>query len=172
MVDLAKISSDLKFRQLASYKKKFSGPLAFLSNMHLVPVPHGSLVYPSVENFYQASKMPADQREQFTTMNPYQAKRYMRDHGIPSPLGATQKVKHMRYGLGQKFNPKTQAALCLLLVATPDEDLVEENCWHDNFWGVCTCAACHDVGGKNMLGELLLERKTKLILAAFTKELC
>jgi len=37
------------------------------------------------------------------------------------------------------------------LLATGDELLIEKNCWHDTYWGVC------DGVGKNILGRILMQ---------------
>lgn len=65
----------------------------------------------------------------------------------------------MREALELKFNPDTQqgAILCQMLLNTENKILVEHT-KEDNFWG--------DGGGpglgKNMLGELLMERRNEL----------
>lgn len=47
------------------------------------------------------------------------------------------------------------------LLATGDGDLVEENWWHDNDWGNCTCARCHRIG-HNWLGQAWMEVRNTL----------
>lgn len=41
------------------------------------------------------------------------------------------------------------------LLATGNEELVEGNWWHDQFWGDCTCVR-HSGPGENHLGKLLM----------------
>jgi len=41
------------------------------------------------------------------------------------------------------------------LLKTPDAELLEENEWHDNYWGKCTCVKCKDKISGNRLGALL-----------------
>ena len=43
------------------------------------------------------------------------------------------------------------------LLATGDEELVEGNEWHDNYWGNCTCDNCKDIPGRNQLGKTLMK---------------
>jgi hypothetical protein len=69
------------------------------------------------------------------------------------------KVDVMRTGLMLKF---TDAALAEKLLATGDEELVEGNWWHDNTWGNCHCPQCSRVGGRNLLGMLLMEVRKEL----------
>jgi predicted NAD-dependent protein-ADP-ribosyltransferase YbiA (DUF1768 family) len=47
------------------------------------------------------------------------------------------------------------------LKETGDEELIEGNTWHDNFWGICYCGKCKK--GLNTLGKILMEvRKIQL----------
>lgn len=75
------------------------------------------------------------------------------------------RVTAMMIVLQAKFNwaPQTKD-LAELLVRTGDVVLVETNTWHDNFWGDCSCGryGCYDTPGKNMLGELLMSRRSTL----------
>lgn len=52
----------------------------------------------------------------------------------------------------------TNSDLLRQLLSTGDACLVEENSWHDNFWGNCVCGrpACAMMDGENMLGQLLM----------------
>ena len=47
------------------------------------------------------------------------------------------------------------------LLATGDEELVEGNFWHDNFWGVCSCSKCGNKG-QNKLGKLLMQVREEI----------
>lgn len=46
--------------------------------------------------------------------------------------------------------------MIVALAMTGDEQLVERNNWHDNFWGDCACLRCYHVG-ENHLGEIWME---------------
>lgn len=65
----------------------------------------------------------------------------------------------MRQLLMQKF---ADVNLRVKLLATEDEELVEGNYWHDNFWGNCSCPKCKDIQGKNVLGTLLMEERERI----------
>ena len=54
-------------------------------------------------------------------------------------------------------NPDIFVALAM----TDDEDLVEKNNWHDNFWGDCTCLRCFRIG-ENHLGKLWMELRDEI----------
>lgn len=45
----------------------------------------------------------------------------------------------------QKFNNSDYLRTRLLIV---QDKIIEENFWHDNFWGICKCGRC--TGGYNM----------------------
>jgi predicted NAD-dependent protein-ADP-ribosyltransferase YbiA (DUF1768 family) len=53
--------------------------------------------------------------------------------------------------------------LAAKLIATPDEELIEYNEWHDNFWGMCTCNVCANKTHQNKLGKLLTITREYLI---------
>lgn len=48
------------------------------------------------------------------------------------------------------------------LKATGDAYLIEENHWHDNRWGKCTCEKCCQKDGLNWLGEILMRIRSEL----------
>jgi ribA/ribD-fused uncharacterized protein len=52
-------------------------------------------------------------------------------------------------------------AIAVALVATADADLTEENWWHDNFWGDCTCLRCYHVG-ENHLGKIWMALRAEI----------
>lgn len=45
---------------------------------------------------------------------------------------------------------------------TLDSEIVDNNLYHDNFWGNCTCKKCKDIVGKNNYGKLLMEVRNEL----------
>lgn len=56
------------------------------------------------------------------------------------------------------------------LLATGDKELIEENVWHDNYWGVCICNKCtesrirynYDESSYNHLGKTLMRVRDEL----------
>jgi len=130
--------------------KKFRGSLAFLSNFYACEV-YG---YPSVENAYQACKSKdPEHRKKCRIASPALVKSLGKKVALREDWKEI-KLEVMETLLKKKFS---NAALKEKLMAVEDADLVEENGWHDNFWGVCLCGKCK--GGKNMLGELLKKIK-------------
>jgi ribA/ribD-fused uncharacterized protein len=120
----------------------------YLSNFWECPVTYEGLTYRNAEAAYQASKC-ADEtyREYFTQAPGYIAK----------ARGARVKIKEnwtsMRLTvmweiLQAKFaqNPDLLAQL----LATGDQEIVENNTWNDKFWGK------HNGEGMNHLGIMLM----------------
>lgn len=142
----------------------FVGEHRWLSNFWQCNVQYQSLLFKSVEAYYQAMKSadPAIQ-ETFTYMDPKEAKKA----GKPGVMVCRSdwdaiKLKVMRHGLRCKFNWDINPQLALALFNTGDEQLVEGNYWHDNYWGNCTCNRCANIPGENMLGRLLMETRNWL----------
>lgn len=125
----------------------------FLSNFWPATVSYGGFVFPTVENAYQAAKCAdAQVMADFVTLSPKEAK----ERGSNVVLREDWfdvRVNVMHDLLVQKFS---QPALRQQLLATGDVDLVEDNDWGDQFWGVC------DGIGENNLGRLLMAVRATL----------
>lgn len=71
------------------------------------------------------------------------------------------KYEHMKTVLYAKFsqNPELKEKL----LATGQEWLVEDTtAWHDNVWGACGCSRCVNKQSYNLLGQALMEVRSKL----------
>jgi predicted NAD-dependent protein-ADP-ribosyltransferase YbiA (DUF1768 family) len=66
----------------------------------------------------------------------------------------------MEFGLRKKFASGTSH--CRRLLDTPGE-IVENNNWHDNFWGKCRCNNCTKRVHRNELGKLLMKIRDELL---------
>jgi ribA/ribD-fused uncharacterized protein len=122
------------------------------SNFQECEITYKGITYPTVENFYQALKFEDEYiRKKISTLHPGAAKKYARKI---TPRSDWEEIKDrvMFHGLRRKFAPGSDYAD--QLINTPDELLVEENMWHDNYWGSCLCSKCGNTG-KNRLGEML-----------------
>lgn len=126
------------------------------------PLVYQDIQFKTNENFYQAMKMPKDRvdlRKQIAYMLPAQAKRAIRDkekYPWRKDWDDTLKLEVMEYGLRWKFAPDT-LYWYPMLVATDEDEIVEFNNWHDNFWGDCLCEKCKKIKGHNNLGKLLMK---------------
>lgn len=133
----------------------FTGDFEFLDNFYLAEVGFEGLLFPSVENAYQAAKCEEVLlRRIFTNLTPGMAKVLGREVKIRSDWDK-EKVSIMKNLLEQKF---CKPFLCEKLIKTEDALLVEGNTWGDTFWGVDSKTG----QGENNLGKILMEIRTKI----------
>lgn len=137
----------------------FTGNYSFLSNFYECPVFWDGRLYRSSEAAYQSAKcLNIEDRDQFTKMNPAQAKRKGR-RVLMRPDWYEIKNEVMYDICSKKFEQNSD--LMFKLISTGDASLVEENTWGDRYWGVCNNS------GKNELGKILMkireEHKPRLI---------
>lgn len=144
------------FRSLEIMKKSFSGDRSFLSNMHLSDMKVNGLNFCCLESAYQSFKtLDPSIRKLFETMNGYESKKYWKDKkDLIRPDWNNINVIVMRSLLLIKFR---DPYLKSLLLATNNQYLVEENFWHDNYWGKCVCTKCLNKEFSNHLGVQLME---------------
>jgi hypothetical protein len=131
----------------------FRGKYAFLSNFHPCIVSFEGIAYPSSEHAFIAQKIlsPICRRVISQILEPGTAKRIGRNLPIRKDWNDVR-VSLMLMILFAKFSDQTIANKLLL---TDNEELVEGNWWHDNFWGNCQCEKCKNITGQNWLGKLL-----------------
>jgi ribA/ribD-fused uncharacterized protein len=145
---------------------KFRGKYSFLSNFYPCRVEYEGLVYPSVENAFQAAKTAPFRREIFTRISPKEAKKLGRK--VPLLGGAGQwesrKVRIMEELVRRKFSQNPE--LAKKLVETGDAVLIEGNTWGDEFWGVNLKKPDSNspwgYRGKNILGQILMKIRDEL----------
>ncbi len=133
----------------------FRGEYRFLSNFWPCRVEYEGVIYPSVEHAYQAAKtLDKSTRQRIgKAKTPGEAKRI--GHRVPARPGWFWARPYvMRSLVEQKF--RQDARLRQKLLDTGQEELIEWNTWHDQFWGRCACLACGEEG-KNVLGEMLMD---------------
>ena len=126
-----------------SFKHEYS----FLSNFYPSEVELDGVVYPTVENAYQAAKTCDEEaRLNIQCLTPGQAKRAGRKVNLRSDWDNV-KVQVMGDLVLKKFvRPDLREAL----LATGNQELVEGNYWGDIFWGV------YKGEGSNYLGKILM----------------
>lgn len=134
--------------------KEFQGNYRFLSNFYSVPIEYEGLIYFSTEAAYQAAKT-LNQNERLTISQlptPGEAKRMGRRITLRSDW---EQVKdQIMYDICKiKFS---FSDLKRLLLGTGNQELIEGNGWHDNYWGNCMCGHCKNIEGQNKLGKILM----------------
>jgi ribA/ribD-fused uncharacterized protein len=142
---------------------KFRGEFFFLSNFYPCKVEYEGVVYPSVENAYQASKTAPHRRREFVDISPKEAKK--RGKKVPLLQGwEGRKVEIMKELVWKKFSQNEE--LKEKLLETGNAILTEGNTWGDEFWGVNLRkkdeSSPWSYKGKNMLGQILMEVREKL----------
>lgn len=140
--------------------KAFDGNNDFLSNFYPCKITFEGMTYLNSEAAFQAAKtLDMDERLKFTNLNPSEAKKRGRRVEL-RPDWEEVKETIMLEILRDKFGPHNQVMMNRLLM-TKDEELIEGNCWHDNYWGSCNCSKCKDKG-KNRLGILLMQVREEM----------
>lgn len=131
----------------------FSGEYRWLSNFWPAKVVCRGLVFPTVENAYQAMKCKVfDQMVEFTHIKPWEAKKLGRTIVTREDWDII-KLETMRNLVHQKF---WHEDLKQKLLATGHVMLIEGNTWGDTYWGVCNGK------GENHLGKILMAERAEL----------
>jgi ribA/ribD-fused uncharacterized protein len=141
---------------ITSFREKYD----FLSNFYPAKIMYDSVFYPCSENAFQAAKtLDPTEKQQFTYLAPGKAKKAGGQLNL-RPNWEDIKVDIMLEIVRAKFTQN--AELKKRLLNTADEELIEGNTWHDNFWGVCECPECGGMKGKNTLGKILMQVRKEL----------
>jgi ribA/ribD-fused uncharacterized protein len=150
----------------------FSGRWRFLSNFYPAKILHQGITYPTVEHYYVAMKIKNDQQidgRNITHIDCREmiAKMPAEHAGKVKQLGQILKVRKdwkdvkmdvMLWGVREKFKHED---LKQMLLDTGEQELIEGNWWHDNFFGICTCGPCQGQG-QNNLGKILMKVREEL----------
>jgi len=141
---------------------KFDGEYRFLSNFFFSQVYYEGIGYPTVEHAYQASKTLDFDKRKFISKISWNKAGQVKRMGQKLSLRLNWedlKISIMEDLINQKFINEN---LKIKLKDTSEEELIEGNYWHDNFWGNCKCKKCIDKPGLNMLGLILMRRRDLL----------
>ena len=140
--------------------RSFDGYYSFLSNFYSVPVFYNGMLYDNSEAAYQCAKTHDDEYKRlFVNCNPGRAKRLgkrvpIRDDWDNVKVPVMKDIVHCKFSQNSDISE--------LLLSTGDEELIEGNTWHDNFWGACSCENCRSMEKKNMLGKILMEERDRI----------
>lgn len=139
---------------------EFLGEYRWLSNFFMAGLKYEGIVYPSSEHAYQAGKFNSDiKRQQIANLEtPSQAKKAGEDPEGKLLDWHDRRLIVMEEVLKEKFK---RPELSERLIATGNQELIEGNYWHDEFWGVCSCKTC-GAKGLNHLGRLLMKIRKEL----------
>lgn len=136
----------------------FTGAYAFLSNYYdPCPMTFEGRLYRNSEAAYQAQKCADESKKDlFAELDPDEAKNLGKRVWIVDDWD-DRKADIMRKIVRAKFEQHPE--LATRLVETGDEELIEGNTWHDNFFGDCQCAECRGIPGGNWLGIILMDER-------------
>lgn len=135
----------------------FQGEHRWLSNFWPLPGHDGK----TVEHYFQAAKATNgdDSEWVMSAETPGKAKRcgrkiQVRENWDEIKLGVMVSLLRMKFQ-----DPELRQRL----LDTDDEELIEGNHWHDNFWGDCECGRleCAEPG-ENHLGHLLMNLRDEI----------
>jgi len=139
--------------------KEFKGRYFFLSNFYEKEITYNGITYLNNEAAFQAQKVLNESvRAEFSNLSPKEAKRKGRRVTL-RPDWEEVKDDIMYEICLTKF--LGDHVLLDLLHRTSPKWLIEGNYWHDNYWGDCSCEKCKDIDGKNKLGKILMDIRSK-----------
>lgn len=144
----------------------FQGKYRFLSNFYYAPIEYQGREWQTVEHAYQAAKTldPYMQEEIRCIKSPGAAKRVGHEVTL-RPDWYKVRIPIMDNLVRIKF--RSHPRLAKMLLATGNQELIEGNHWHDNYWGCCICRHCNPDGieksfAKNHLGHILMRVREEL----------
>lgn len=151
----------VKKRKMSTYNQitSFRGEFFFLSNFYPIEINFEGRNYPTAEHAFQAAKcVNADDKEKIRgSSTPTIAKSIGRSVQLRKDW-ESKKLTIMEEILEVKFN---NDRMKFLLQCTNSCKIVEQNYWHDNYWGVCVCQK-HSSKGENHLGEIIMKIRSNL----------
>ena len=141
---------------------QFYDEYRFLSNFYesKPPMLFEGMLGTSVEHLFQAFKTTSEKERTEILLS--------KKPSIAKHLGRKCKAKNnweeIKYSVMQdlvRIKFKINSDLREKLIATGDHELIEGNNWHDNTWGNCYCDQCKDIQGKNWLGKIFMDVRSK-----------
>ena len=140
----------------------FIGKNFFLSNLYNAYLVYEGTVFHSTEAAFQASKtLDMSERERIARLSPGESKSEGRKIKLRDDWESV-KDEVMYDVCFAKFTMNDSSKLRERLLETGDEELIEGNTWHDNYWGNCSCEKCKDIEGRNQLGKTLMRIRAEL----------
>ena len=139
---------------------RFLGKYHFLSNFYSCKMTAWGIEFPTSEHVYVAAKtLSSTLRKKVADIStPGQAKRFGRTFRLRYDWKEVR-VPMMESILRRKFEQPDLRTRLLEI----EEEIIEHNVWHDNFWGICICGRDLCNSGKNILGLLLMTLRKDLM---------
>lgn len=132
----------------------FRGDYFFLSNFYLTDIKWNDRLFISAEHFYQASKCRKQcDANKINDAATSKSAKVLGRFVEKKPHWDVDRIRVMERILRAKFQNKK---LKRMLLETGDKHLIDQNYYHDIFWGVCGCSK-HKRCGLNMVGKILMK---------------
>lgn len=132
----------------------FRGDYFFLSNFYLTDIVWNNRIFNSAEHFYQASKCrKLSDATKICSAATSKTAKILGKFVERKPHWDVDRIRVMERILRTKFRNKK---LKKMLIATGDKQLIDQNYFHEMFWGVCGCTM-HQRRGLNMIGKILMK---------------
>lgn len=139
---------------------EFRGKYSWLSNFYLCDILYNEKYWSSSEHIYQAMKCVYDTDKKIIRLCSLKnIKKEVRKYDFVDNWD-TIRDNIMEMALHLKFSQNIY--LLKKLINTGDEELIEGNYWHDNYWGDCNCYDCSNVIGRNKHGTLLMNIRKEI----------
>lgn len=140
----------------------FRGDQWYRSNFYPSKIIIRGQEWPTSEHVFQAAKfIDPDTRELIrvceTARLAKQLAQELKDEVRPDWKKISISVMYKTLKLKFNQNPNLITKL-----KNSTDHIVEDNYWHDNFWGDCHCDACKDIKGENWLGKLLMRLRDEM----------
>jgi len=135
--------------------KGFNGEHSFLSNFYECKVEYNGITYNHSEGAFQAQKtLDENERLKFVDKTAGQTKRLGKKVQLRDDW-EDKKIDIMHNVVFEKFSQNR--SLCDKLIETGNQEIIEDNNWHDYFWGICNGK------GRNELGKILMTVREAMI---------
>lgn len=131
---------------------RFRDEYYFLSNKYPCKVKFRDYEFKCAESAYQAYKNEAF-AFRFVNFDGDRSKQESKLVELPFDWN-NKKIKLMKEVVYSKFSQNEELKQKLINM---DIDIVEDNNWHDNFWGNCNCDKCKNIVHLNYLGKILMD---------------
>lgn len=142
-------------KQITSFRNEYF----FLSNFYSIKIFFEGKKYSTAEHAFQAAKCvnSVDKDKIHKSQTPAIAKSIGRSVQLRNDWDL-KKLEIMEEILKIKFS---NVKMKFLLQGTENCEIIEQNRWHDQYWGVCVCQK-HDLNGKNHLGKIIMKIRSEL----------
>lgn len=140
---------------------QFRGSNFYLSNFYSCDITVGPITFPSTEHAFQATKATNESDLNYVrwAASPKEAKKRgqkieLRNNWDSIRYNIMTTVTWLKFSQNHDLQKR--------LMKTGQQELIEGNRWHDNYWGQCFCDKCKSADAYNYLGCILMTVRTSL----------